>query len=251
VKFVHFESDLGFKIAGKVASRLSELGVAVKRGDVVARLDEQDRRNDYLAAQANLDSAQASLTKTSAEERRQKQLRTDGWSTAATYESALQARDVAQANLRAAEAKSRLAHDQLGDSWLRAPEDGVVTALGAEAGQVVAAGQMVIRMARQDHKDAVFSIAESALAAVLRHAPVDVWSLDDPTVRSRGEVTEISPSADPMTRTYTVKVALPDGTPGLRFGMTVVGSVHTAERPVIGLPGSALFQQEGRDRRSG
>lgn len=242
----HFESDLGFKIAGKEVSRITELGARVTRGQVVARLDDQDQRNQLLAAQADLVSAKAHLTQATHEEYRQDKLRKDGWSTEVQYDQALQARDSAQATVEAAEARLQLARDQLDYASLRAPEDGVITALGAEAGQVVAAGQMVVRLARLDEKDAVFSIAESLLLNAPHNPLVDVWLLDDKTARTSGRVTELSPSADPVTRTYTVKVALPEAPASMRFGMSVTGQIHLEGRRVIDLPGTALFQQDGQ-----
>lgn len=242
----HFESDLGFKISGRVLSRLNQLGVTVKRGEEVARLDEQDQRNQWVAAGAELAAAKASLVQAAAEEKRQRQLRQDGWSTQAQYDAALQARDSAQANVNAAQAKLRLAQDQLSYAVLRAPEDGVISALGAEAGQVVAAGQMILRLARLDQKDAVFSLAENTLLNAPPHPVVDVWLLDNPQIRTNGTVTEISPSADPVTRTYTVKVALPDAPAAMRLGMSVAGRIRGTERRAASLPVSALFQRDGQ-----
>jgi len=242
----HFESDLGFKIAGKVLSRSVDLGSLVKRGDVVAILDDQDQRNQSQAAQAEMVAAQASLTQAEAEERRQDKLRRAGWASEARYEAALQARDSARAMVRAAEAKLRLAHDQRDYATLRAPEDGVISQIGVEAGQVVGPGQTVARLARLDRKDAVFSIAEALLLTAPKDPLVEVWSLDAPDLKTTGRVTEISPSADPVTRTFTVKVALPEAPATMRFGMTVVGRIHMAERRVVSLPNSALFQQDGR-----
>jgi len=244
----HFESDLGFKIGGKVIWRTDRLGARVARGEVVARLDDQDQRNQLTSAQADLAAAQATLTQATAEERRQDQLRRDGWATQARYEAALQARQSAEAQMRAAQARLDLARDQRAYTELRAPEDTVITALGAEAGQVVGAGQMVARLARLDRKDAVFAIAEAMLLDAPPHPEVEVHLLDDPAIVSRGPVTELSPSADPVTRTYTVKVALPEAPAAMRFGMTVVGRLMTpvgAPQGIV-LPSSALFQQGGK-----
>jgi len=241
----HFESDLGFKLGGKVLWRVTELGGTVRKGDVVARLDEQDQRNQLLAAEADRVAAEANVARTESEERRQARLRQDGWATAPAYESAVQARDTARASLKAVDAKLQLARDQLAYATLRAPQDGVITALGAEAGQVVAAGQMMVRLARTDLTDAVFSIAESALSAVAPGMVVEVQALDAPDVRAEGRVSEISPSADPVTRTYTIKVALSSVPAGMHFGMSVVGRIHTREHSVIAVPVAALFQQDG------
>ena len=150
----HVESDLGFKISGRIVARLVELGAVVHNGDVLALLDDQDQRNQLVTAQADLAAAQATLTQSAAEELRQAHLLADGWATQARYDSALQARDSALASVRAAQARQRLAEDQLGYATLRAPEDGAISAIGSEPGQVVSAGQMVVRLARLDQKDA-------------------------------------------------------------------------------------------------
>ncbi|PKU24685.1 efflux RND transporter periplasmic adaptor subunit [Telmatospirillum siberiense] len=242
----HYESDLGFKISGRVLVRSVQLGTIVHKGQVLATLDDQDQRNQLRASSADLASAQATLDQAAAEERRQIALHQDGWATQAKLESARQARQTAEAAAAAAAAKLRLAKDQLDYATLRAPEDGAVTQLGAEAGQVVSAGQLVARLARLDRKDAVVSVAESAIGAVPLNSKADVSLLDFPAVKTRGTVAEISPAADPVTRTYTVKVALPDGIPDMRLGMSAVVRFASPERRLAELPGAALFQQDGK-----
>lgn len=242
----HVESDLGFKIAGKMVERKVDLGAVVHKGDVLATLDEQDERNQLNAAQANLASAQATLIQTEAEERRQAKLLEQGWTTRSRYDSALQARDAARAAIRAAEAKRRLAEDQLGYAVLRAPEDGVISAIGAEPGQVVAAGKMVVRLANLDRKDAVFTLAESSVSRLPRDIDVEVSLLDAPKVTAHGKIEEIAPNADPVTRTYTIKVGLSDPPEAMRLGMSVVGRVRLPGEKVIALPASALFEKDSQ-----
>lgn len=242
----HYESDLGFKISGRILTRQVELGTVVHKGQILSTLDDQDQRNQHRAAMADLASAQATLSQVAAEERRQIALHRDGWATQAKLESARQARQTAEAAAAAAAAKLRLAKDQLDYAVLRAPEDGAITQLGAEAGQVVSPGQLVARLARLDRKDAVFSLAESAIGAVSPNSGVEISLLDFPAIETRGTVAEISPAADPVTRTYTVKVALPDAPSGMRLGMSVVGRFASPERRLAELPGAALFQQSGK-----
>jgi RND family efflux transporter MFP subunit len=242
----HYESDLGFKISGRILSRPVDLGNIVHKGQALATLADQDERNQHRSAKADLASAQATFVQVAAEEQRQIVLHRDGWTTLAKLEAARQARQTAEAAVAAASAKVRLARDQLGYAVLRAPEDGVITQLGAEAGQVVAAGQTVVRLARLDHKDAIFSVAESAIGSVALDGEVVVSLLDFPTIQAKGKVAEISPAADPVTRTYTVKVALPDGLSDMRLGMSAVGRFASAERQLAVLPGAALFQQAGK-----
>jgi RND family efflux transporter MFP subunit len=193
----HVESDLGFKIAGRVVERKADLGAIVRKGDVLARLNEQDQRNQLTAAQADVAAAQATLVQAAAEERRQAKVLSRGLVSQAVYDSALRARDTARAAVRAAEAKRRLAEDQLGYAVLYAPEDGAISAIGAEAGQVVAAGQMVVRLANLEKKDAVFTLAESALLRLPPDAEVEIHLLDAPQVTARGRVEQIAPNADP------------------------------------------------------
>ncbi len=241
----HAESDLGFKIAGKVIERSVDLGSIVRKGDILARLDEQDERNQRTAARAELASAQASLVQADAEEGRQSQLLSSGWTTRSKYDAALKGRDAARAAVRAAEAKLRLAEDHLGYAVLRAPEDGAISAVGAEAGQVVAAGKMVVRLADLNRKDAVFTLAESALRNLPRDIEVAVHQLDEPQVAARGRIEQIAPNADPVTRTYTVKVALENPPDSMRLGMSVVGRVRLEGQKVMSLPASALFEKDG------
>lgn len=242
----HAESDLGFRIAGRVVERKVDLGDVVRKGDILARLDEQDERNQRTAAQADLASAQASLVQSEADERRQSQLLGSGWTTQSKYDTALKARDAARAAVRAAEAKLRLAGDQLGYAVLRAPEDGAISAIGAEAGQVVAAGQMVVRLADMNRKDAVFTLAEYGVLRLPQNVEVEVHLLDAPQVAARGKIDQIAPNADPVTRTYTVKVALENPPDAMRLGMSVVGRVRLAGQKVMSLPASALFEKDGQ-----
>jgi RND family efflux transporter MFP subunit len=242
----HAETDLGFKISGKLIERTVDLGAIVRKGDVIARLDEQDQRNQLSAAQAEHASAQATLVHADAEERRQAQLRASGWATQAKYDSSLQARDAARAAVRAADAKRKLAEAQLGYAVLRAPEDGAISAISAEPGQVVAAGQMIVRLADLDDKDAVFTIAESVVLRLRQDMEVEVRLLDLPQVAARGKVRHVSPKADPITRTYLVKVGLTAPPDAMRLGMSVVGRVREASRKVIALPSSALAEKDGR-----
>jgi len=242
----HAESDLGFKIAGRILERKVDLGAIVRRGDILAQLDEQDQKNQLTAALADVTAARARLAQAESDAERQGKLRADGWATQAKLEDAIQGRDTARAALAAVEAKARAAGDQHGYAILRAPEDGAISAVSAEAGQVVAAGQMVVRLASLDKKDAVFTLSERALLTIPHDSVVEVRLLDSPQVVARGRVDQISPSADPITRTYTVKVALADPPSAMRLGMTVRGQLELASQPVVVLPVSALSQKDGQ-----
>ena len=226
-----YESDLSFRVAGKVLSRLVDVGAWVRQGDTLATLDTQDYQNRLRSAEADVSSAEAALVNAQGTEARHAKLLKDGWTPKATYDTALQNLQAAEARLKAAKASLDLARDQLNYTTLKADFDGVITAVGAEAGQNVNAGQMVAKLARPDDKDGVFNIAETAFTDVRDPTPeVIVWPLSNPNLTVEGVVREISPVADPVTRTYTVKVTLKNPPPQLRFGMSIGGRLKGQAR---------------------
>jgi RND family efflux transporter MFP subunit len=170
----------------------------------------------------------------------------DGWTPKATYDGALHNLQAAEARLKAAKAILDLTRDQLNYTTLKADFDGVITAVGAEAGQNVNAGQMVVKLARPDDKDGVFNIAETALTEIgPTQIDVLVWPLSNPELAVEGVVREVSPVADPVTRTFTVKVTLKNSPPQLRFGMSIGGRLKGQATLAVALPLSALFEKDG------
>lgn len=241
-----YESDLSFRVAGKVLSRLVDVGVWVKQGDTLATLDTQDYQNRLRSAEAEVSSAEAALVNAQGTEARQGKLLKDGWTPKANYDTALQNLQATEARLKAATASLDLTRDQLNYTTLKTDFDGVVTAVGAEAGQNVNAGQMVVKLARPAEKDAVFNIAETAFTDVSDPNPeVLVWPLSHPDLTVEGVVREVSPVADPATRTYTVKVTLKNPPPQLRFGMSIGGRLKGRAALAAALPLSALFEKDG------
>jgi RND family efflux transporter MFP subunit len=241
-----YESDLSFRVAGKVLSRLVDVGAWVKKGDTLATLDTQDYENRLRSAEADVISAEAALVNAQGTEARQAKLLKDGWTPKATYDTALQNLQVAEARLKAAKANLDLTRDQLNYTTLKAEFDGVITAVGAEAGQNVNAGQMVVKLARPDDKDGVFNIAETAFTDIsTTQLEVLVWPLSNPELAIDGAVREISPVADPVTRTYTIKVTLKNPPAQLRFGMSIGGRLKGGAALTVALPFSALFEKNG------
>lgn len=242
------ETDLGFRVAGKIVSRVVDVGVTVSKGGLLARLDEQDTQNKLKSAEADVAAAEAVLTEARGSEARLRQLVDTGATTRANYDAALRNLRSAEAKLDSAKAGMALARDQLGYTELKADYDGIITAVGAEPGQVVAAGQMVVRLALPEGKDAVFAIAEAAF----RDRPANdrpeiiVRLLSNPEVVAEGVVREVSPVADPATRTFQVKVTLKSPPPQMRFGSSVVGRLKATTAPVVVLPGAALFEKGGK-----
>jgi len=241
-----YQSDLSFRVGGKVLSRLIDVGAIVKQGDTLATLDTPDYQNRLRSAEADLASAEAALVEAQATEGRQAKLLKSGFAPAASYDAALHNLRSSEAKLNAARANLELTRDQLKYTQLKADFDGIITAVGAEAGQNVTAGQMVVKLARPDAKDGVFNIAETALVDQRDEYPaVIVWPLSNPDLTLEGKVREISPIADPTTRTYTIKVTLRNAPPQIRFGMSMGGRWKGSLNPVVALPLSALFEKSG------
>jgi RND family efflux transporter MFP subunit len=241
-----YESDLSFRVAGKVLSRLVDVGAWVKKGETLATLDTPDFLNRLRSAEADVTSAEAALVEAQGSEARKAKLLKDGWTPQATYDTALNQLRAAEAKLIAANANRALIRDQLNYTELKADFDGVITAVGAEAGQNVNPGQMAVKLARPDDKDGVFNIAETAFADVSDvHPEVIVWPLSNRNLTVEGVVREISPVADPTTRTYAVKVTLHNPPPQLRFGMSLGGRLKGRTALAVALPLSAIFEKNG------
>jgi RND family efflux transporter MFP subunit len=238
-----FESDLGFRVPGKVARRVVHVGDAVKAGQLLALLDETDLRLQLDQAEAERNAAAAALTQAEAELNRVLALRRQGWSTAATHERQQLAAEEARGRSARAERSVALARNSLSYARLAADANGVVTATLVEPGQVVAAGQPAIRHARLAEKEAVVAIPESQLAqARTGEATASLWSGPDRTYAAR--LRELSPSADAATRTYIARFALPGAGPEVELGMTATVTVaEAAGEAVARLPLSALYNQ--------
>ncbi|WP_407823791.1 efflux RND transporter periplasmic adaptor subunit [Azospirillum argentinense] len=240
------DADLGFRIAGKLVERKVDVGSLVKAGDVLARLDDQDQRNALRTAEANLASAKADQVQARNEESRKRELLANGNAPQAQYDAALLAMRTADAKVVATQAALQSARDRVGYTELRADRDGVVTTIGAEPGQVVEAGQMVVRVAQPEEREAVFNVAETGIRAAPKDPVIDVSLAGAPDIVAVGRVREISPQADPVTRTHTVRIALDNPPDALRLGATVVGRLKQPPAPVVELPGTALFEEAGR-----
>ena len=161
-----YESDLSFRVGGKVLSRAVDVGAWVRKGETLATLDTQDYQNRLRSAEADVRFAEAALIEAQGNEWRKAKLLKDGWTPQATYDTALNNLRAAEAKLIAAKANRDLINDQLNYTELKADFDGVITSVGAEAGQNVNPGQMVVKLARPDDKDGVFNIAETAFTEI-------------------------------------------------------------------------------------
>ncbi|HEY6862155.1 MAG TPA: efflux RND transporter periplasmic adaptor subunit [Pseudolabrys sp.] len=237
------ESDLGFRVAGKVSKRLVEVGALVEAGQPLAMLDEVDLNLQAEQAQAELNAATGVLAQAGAAESRAKELRQKGWSTDAQLDQAKAAADEARARLNRAQRSVELTKNSLSYATLVADAPGVVTATLIEPGQVVTAGQTAIRVARLAEKEVVVAIPETLLTrAKSGEARVSIWS--EPDKRYVARLRELAPSADQATRTYLAKFAILDASNEVQLGMTatLILSDPASER-VARLPLSALLDQ--------
>jgi len=238
--------SLAFRLDGRMLERPVHVGDVLKAGEIVAQLDPQDQQNALRTAQANLGSAEAALTQARLTFGRQQQLLAGGWTPRAKFDEAQQALLSAEAQVDAAHAVVGIAQDQLSYTVLFADAPGVVTATGAEPGEVVHAGQMIVNVARQGGRDAVFDVSEQIIRTGPRDPVVQIALTNDPSVRATGRVREVSPQADPATRTFQVKVGIIDPPPTMELGATVTGSIKLSAPPGLQVPPSALTEADGR-----
>jgi RND family efflux transporter MFP subunit len=237
--------SLAFRLDGRMTERPVNVGDVVTAGQLVARLDPQIQQNTLRSAQANLASAQAQLTEARLTfERHQKLLKTGATSRDA-YDKAQQAMLSAQGQVDSARAQVGNAQENLGYTVLSADAPGQVTAVGAEPGEVVRAGQTIVELARQGGRDAVFDAPEGLIRTGPRDPVVEIALNDDPQVTATGRVREVAPRADAATRTFRVKVGLIDPPEAMHLGSTVTGRIRMAAPPGVEVPASALTESDG------
>jgi RND family efflux transporter MFP subunit len=237
---------LAFRMLGRVISRDVGVGDAVSAGAILASIDASTLQLQVQAAGADVASAEAQYANAAASEERQKALLESKNTPQAVYDAALQARDSARANLESTRAALAKAQEQLGYAQLSADFDGVVTATGAEIGQVVSPGQMVVTIARADGRDAVVDCPDDVASTLQSGAEFEVSLQSAPTIKAVARVREIAPQADAATRTRRVKLALDNAPEQFRLGSTVNLRRAVAASSTIVLPASALLDEGGR-----
>jgi RND family efflux transporter MFP subunit len=240
------EVSFAFRVDGRLAERLVNVGDSVVPGQPIATLDPENQQNALRSAQAALNAARAVVVQTSSAFSRQQSLIAQGYTTRAQFDQARQALDSAQAQLDSAQAQLRTAQDQLSYTRLVADAAGTVTAKGAEPGEVVRAGQTIVQIARREGRDAVFDVPAQLIRIGPRDPLIEVALTDDARIKTTGRVREVAPQADPVTRTYQVKVGLTDPPPAMLLGATVTGSVRLNASAGVEIPASALTMSEGR-----
>jgi len=234
------EQNLAFRIDGKMIARKVDVGTVVRTNDLVAELDLQPQRDALNQAKANLAAAEATLHEASNNMERQRTLNIQGWSTKVQYDAAERTFQTANAQVDAAKAQLHSAEDKFSYSKLLADAPGVVISTGAEAGEVVRAGQTIVTVALNDGADAVFDVPPSIMRQISPDALITVALTEDPTIRTTGRVRETAPQADATTRSFRVKVGLNEWPETMRLGATVFGQTRMLGNKGIELPGTAL-----------
>jgi RND family efflux transporter MFP subunit len=238
------EADLGFRVPGKIVARYVDVGAKVKKGDVIARLDPSDAQLNLAASRSAVAAAQTEFDFARAELDRYKSLLDQRFISQAVYDQKLNAFKAAQARLEQARAQASVTQNQSGYTALVADQDGVITAISAEAGQVVAAGQPVARLARPEEKEVLISVPETRLDELkAKGRQILVRILADPDKTYTGRVREIAPNADPVTRTFATRVTLVDPGPEVALGMTANVAILGEGGSVVVLPLTALYHQ--------
>ena len=245
------ESRLGFRVGGKIVRRDADLGDSVKRGQVLAQLDAQDFRLGQDAARAGLAAAQANHDQSVADYRRFKELRDQGFISSADLERRDTTLKASQAQLDQAKSQASVQGNQAGYAVLTADASGVITGIDADPGTVVAAGSPVLRLAHDGPRDLVFSVPEDkaglikALGAQPGSFKVRLWGAAAELLPAT--LREIAAAADPVTRTFLVKVDLGSAaSAGVRLGQTATVVVELPKTTgVVKLPLSALKEAQG------
>lgn len=239
------EADLAFRISGKLISRQVEVGSLVKAGDVLAHIDPTDAALNADAAHSQLAASENDYNYAKSEFERYRTLLEKKFISQAIYDAKLNAFNSAKARYDQARSQSSMAGNQAGYATLRADRAGLITAISIEPGQVVAAGQPVMKLAQPEEKEVVVAVPENRLASLhaALEATISLWAEAGKTYR--GKVREISPNADVITRTFTAKVSILDAGPEIRLGMTANVLFGGSGAPVIVLPLTAVTQKEG------
>jgi multidrug efflux system membrane fusion protein len=244
------ESRLSFRVAGKMVSREVNAGDTVTAGQVLARLDPQDLRFGQQAARSAVEAAQVNADQAAADFKRFRELRDQGFISAAELDRRESTLKAAQAQLAQARAQAGVQNNQARYSALVADVGGVVTAVEAEPGAVLAAGTPVLRLAHDGPRDVVFSVPEQqagglrALEGQAGALRVQLWGVGEAPVAAT--VREVAAAADPVTRTFVVKADIGSDA-RIRLGQTATVMLPLPARPgVLALPLAAVFEHQGK-----
>ena len=238
------EINQSFRIDGRLLERALNVGDAVRPGQLVARLDSQNEESSVQSARAQLTGARARLAEAQNNFTRMRDLVAENAVSRASFDQAEAALKTAQAQVESAQTQVTLAENRLSYTRLVSDVAGVVTAQGAEPGEVVGAGRMIVQVARDGGRDAAFDVPARVKDAASANSEITVVLTSDPKVTAGGVVREIAPRADPVTGTFRVKVRLVNPPPAMRLGTTVTGRMKLASTTSIEVPPSAVIRTD-------
>ena len=240
------QTNIAFRITGKIISRAVEVGDHVTADQVLATLDPRDEKSDADNAKAAVASAEAVLVQSKTNFDRQQSLIASGFTTRAAYDQAKASFDAATAQVDAAKAALKTAEEQLSYTELRAGADGIIVARNAEVGEVVQPGKTIFTLAQDGPRDAIFDVYEALVSGRPRTTPVDITLQSDPKVRAAAAVREVSPTVDPKSGTVRVKLGLINAPPEMTLGAAVTGRVRLDAGEAMVLPWSTLYEWQGK-----
>ncbi|WP_236181369.1 MULTISPECIES: efflux RND transporter periplasmic adaptor subunit [Pseudomonas] len=243
-----YESNTGFRVGGRIASRNVDVGTEVQKGTLLATLDPTDQQNQLRSAQGDLARVQAQLINAQANARRQQALFDRGVGAQAQLDIAMTDLKTTQASLDQARAAVNQSKDQLDYTQLRSDHKAVVTAWNAEAGQVVTAGQQVVTLAQPDIKEAVIDLPDTLVDEIPSDVVFLVAGQLDPSINTTATLREIEPQAQSATRTRRARLTLANTPDGFRLGTAISVTLSSAIKPRIELPATALQEVDGKQR---
>lgn len=243
-----YESDLSFRIAGKIVERKVDVGSTVKPGQVLARLDPTDAGLSAEAARAQLAAARNEYVFAKAEMERYRDLVGRNFVSRSVLEAKEATYKSAAARVEQAQAQATVAANQAGYTTLVADQAGVITAVSGEVGQVVKDGTPVLRLAREGEREVLIGVPESRIAELRKSGQVLVRLWARPDASFKGRVREIAPAADAATRTYAVRISILEPTSEIQLGMTanVILPSDSGRDGALLVPASAVFESQGR-----
>lgn len=242
-----YESDLSFRIAGKIVERKVDVGSVVKPGQLLARLDPTDAGLSAEAARAQLAAARNEYVFAKAEMERYRDLVGRNFVSRSVLEAKEATYKSAAARVEQAQAQATVAGNQAGYTNLVADQAGVITAVSGEVGQVVKDGTPVLRLAREGEREVLIGVPESRISELRKSGQVLVRLWARPDASLKGRVREIAPAADAATRTYAVRISIVEPTPDVQLGMTanVILPSDSGRDGALLVPASAVFESQG------
>jgi RND family efflux transporter MFP subunit len=240
------EVNLSFRIDGRMIGREVGVGEAVRQGQAIARLDSQNEESNLQAARAQLAAARARLAEARNNHERFRDLVAENAVSRASFEQTESALKAAESQVESAVTQVTLADNRLSYTRLVSEVAGVVTMVGAEPGEIVGPGRMIVQVAREGARDAVFDVPARVHDLASANSRISVALTSDPKVLVAGSVREVAPRADPVTGTFRVRVRLENPPPAMRLGATVTGRLSLAAAPAIEIPPSAVTRIDSK-----